>query len=299
MGTNVGDVAARIGQNDAIHLFHETAEPVLYREPAYVRFKEIKINSVTYQAAYSLIRDSLAIGRKGFVCLTDVGNVIAATRDDGLRAAINKSLLSLADGTPLTWFARLAGCRNIERVSGMDLMVRLFQETESHRHFLLGDTETTIARVKEKALQINPNLHITGYSPPFREFTEEDNRDIIERINAARPDIVWVSFGGGRQEKWMMTHYDKIDRGIMMGVGAAFRWLIGDIKAPPRIVQKAGLQWLFRMVSEIKNNPGKGLLMIYKRPLRRFPVFIAHFPFQVMAERRKVRALCVEERSRL
>ena len=48
MGTNVGDVAARIGQNDAIHLFHETAEPVLYREPAYVRFKEIKINSVTY-----------------------------------------------------------------------------------------------------------------------------------------------------------------------------------------------------------------------------------------------------------
>lgn len=299
MATNIGDAAAQLGRNEAIHLFHETVEPALYREPAYVRFKEIKISSVTYRDAYSVISDSLASGRKGFVCLTDVGNVVAATQDDGLRMAINNALLSLADGTPLTWFARLAGCRNIERVSGMDLMVRLFQEHPSHRHFLLGDTEHTIARVTEKALQINPDLHITGYSPPFREFTDEDNRTIINRINAAKADIIWVSFGGGRQEKWMMTHYDKIDRGIMMGVGAAFRWFIGDIKAPPRIVQRAGLQWLFRMMSEVRKNPAKALVMIYKRPLRRFPVFIAHFPFQVMAERKKIRALCLEERSRL
>ena len=299
MGSNIGDAAAPIGRNEAIHLFHETVEPALFREPAYVRFREIKISSVNYRDAYGLIGDSLASGRKGFICLTDVGNVIAATRDAGLRTAINNSLLSLADGTPLTWFARLVGCRNIERVSGMDLMVRLFQETDSYRHFLLGDTDATIDRVKEKALQINPKLQITGYSPPFREFTEEDNRDILNRITSAKADIIWVSFGGGRQEKWMMAHYDKIDRGIMLGVGAAFRWLIGDIKAPPRIVQRAGFQWLFRMMSEVRKDPAKALVHIYQRPLRRFPVFIAHFPFQVMAERRKIRSLCIEERSRL
>lgn len=299
MGTNLGDLATPLGQNEPIHLFHEPDEPVLAREPAYVRFREIKISSVSYRDAYGFISDSLAAGRKGFVCLTDVGNVIAATKDAGLRSAINSSLLSLADGTPLTWFARLAGCRNIERVSGMDLMARLFQESNSYRHFLLGDTDATIARVTEKALQLNPRLQITGYSPPFRDFTDDDNREILDRIRAARADIIWVSFGGGRQEKWMMTHYDKVDRGIMLGVGAAFRWLIGDIKAPPRIIQKAGFQWLYRMMSEVRKDPAKALVHIYNRPLRRFPVFIAHFPFQLMAERRKIRSLCAEERSRL
>ncbi|SNB46136.1 WecB/TagA/CpsF family glycosyltransferase [Geobacter sp. DSM 9736] len=254
----------------------------------YVEFKNVKISSVNYGSALQTISRSLRKGRKGYVCVTDVGNVIAATKDRSLKEAINGSLLSIADGTPLAWFARLVGCRNIERVSGMDLMVGLFREKQPFRHFLLGDTEQTISRVIEKALQLNPALQITGYSPPFREFTQEDNRDIIDRINASRADIIWVSFGGGRQEQWMMEHHTKIRKGIMVGIGAGFRWFIGDIKVPPRIVQKVGLQWLYRMGSEIRNDPARAIVRICQRPLRRFPVFIAHFPFQLFLERRRI-----------
>ena len=273
--------------------------PLMLRQPGHVEFRNVKISSVTYLDAYGIISDCLTHGRKGFVCLTDVGNVIAATQDIGLKTAINNSLLSLADGTPLAWFARLVGCRNIERVSGMDLMARLFQDNDSYRHFLLGDTERTIERVREKALKLNSNLRISGYSPPFRQFSEEDNRDIIERIDAERPDIIWVSLGGGRQEKWMLEHHDKVEKGVMIGVGAGFRWFIGDIKTPPRIVQKAGLQWLFRWFSEMGKDPAKAMVGIWTRPMKRFPVFIAHFPFQLLSERKKMKGLGPEKRDRL
>lgn len=256
---------------------------------AYLEFSNIKISNVNYRDVYGKIKRALANGQKEYICLTDVGNVISASRDELLKHAINKSLLSLADGAPLAFYAKLAGYRNIERISGVRLMESLFAENDGLSHYLLGDTEQILQKVIKKVRANHRDISITGYSPPFRDFEPEDNRDMIEKIRESKADIVWVCFGSGKQEKWMMDNIGSLEKGVMVGVGAAFRWFTGDLQVPPVIFQKLCLQWLYRLVSEIRNDPRKGIMFFVERQLLKFPVFMFKFPFELALARRRIK----------
>ena len=97
-----------------------------------------------------------------------------------------------------------------------------------------------------------PGIIIKGmYSPPFRELTPEEDREDIERINAAGADIVWIGLGAPKQEKWMKAHEGKI-HGVMMGVGAGFDFHAGTIKRAPLWIQKIGFEWLYRLFQDPK-----------------------------------------------
>lgn len=253
-------------------------------EPEFVRFRGVRISNVDYREAYGVIRHVVETDGKGFVCLNDVGNVIGAFRDAGLRYAINASLLSLADGTPLAWYAKLLECEKIERISGMGLMSRMFAERDGLKHFLLGDTEQRIGRVMAKARDMNDSIRIQGYSPPFKEFDDEDNRRIMERINRETPDVVWVSFGGGKQEKWMHLNLPLLQRGVLVGVGAAFKWMIGDLKQTREIIQKLRLQWTYRITQSLVKEPSS-CRKILPRVLERKVIFMWHFPGEVIRNR--------------
>lgn len=258
-----------------------------YNEYQSVEFMNIKINTVNYCDVYDIIKLALANDQKDYICLTDVGNVISATNDDQLHTAINTSLLSLADGAPLAYYARLAGYNRIERISGVRLMELLFAEENGLSHYLLGDTDQAINKVINKARGINRGINITGYSPPFKEFTDEDNYDMTERIQKANPDVIWVCFGGGKQEKWMNNNIGNIEKGIMIGVGSALRWYVGDLKIPPEIFQKLCLQWFYRLVSECIKEPQRCETFFLERQLRKFPTFIMNFPTELIRARRK------------
>jgi len=258
-----------------------------YKDLEFVEFMDVKVNAVVYEEVYDLIKTVISNGHKQYICLTDVENAVSATKDKQLKAAINSSLLSLADGAPLAYFARLAGYRRTERISGVRLMELLFAEKDGFSHYILGDTDQTIDKVISKARKHNEGISITGHSPPFRDFTDEDNCDMVEKIAKANPDIIWVCFGGRKQEKWMKNNIDNIDKGIMIGVGAALRWYTGDIKVPPEIFQKLCLQWFYRLVSELINEPRKGTKQFLERILPIFPVFIMNFPNQLASARRQ------------
>jgi len=257
--------------------------------PVIVKFRGVKINAINYSDAYGFIKHIVEANDKGYVCMTDVGNVIAATQDDGLYQAINSSNLSLADGTPLVWYAKLLGCGEIERISGLDIMSKMLSERDGFKHFLLGDTEQTVNRVIEKAGSLNETVRITGYSPPFKDFDADDNRLIMEMINRENPDVIWVSFGGGKQEKWMLQNLSGLERGVMIGVGAAFKWLIGDLILPPKAIQKLGLQWMYRITQALIENPRKYGKLIVTKVLKRKFLFLWHFPGEVMRARREYR----------
>lgn len=256
-----------------------------------IMFMGVKISNVSYRRAYDTIREIINNNGKGYVCLNDVGNIMEATRDNDLRMAITQSTFSLPDGMPLAWYGRLVGCTEIERISGMSIMKRMFSERDGFKHYLLGDTDQTIAYVIEEAKKLNEEIRIVGHSPPFKNFAEEDNREIMRKVKRADPDIIWVSFGGGKQEKWMHQQLQSLDRGVMIGAGAAFKWLIGDIVSPPTILQTMGLQWLYRLVQEVAKNP-KGSVDWCKR--RKFVknkvTFLANFPREVTVARRSIKA---------
>ena len=264
------------------------------RYPQSVQFRGVKINNICYSNVYKTIANLVKSDGKGYVCLTDVGNVIRATVDPSFRENVNCSLLSLADGMPLAWYTKLVGGKEIERISGMDLMIKLISENDGHKHFLLGDTEERINKVIEKAKEINADIQISGFSPPFKEFDADDNRLMIDMLNRENPDIIWVSFGGGKQEKWMHDNIHMLNRGVMIGAGAAFKWLIGELKPPPKIIQNLGLQWVSRNLQRLLHEPRKtrkSFLWILKWKM----MFVMHFPGEVIRNRRRYKKEMAEK----
>jgi len=271
-----------------------------FQDVPYINFKGVKVSNICYQSVVDTVKEMIRSKERGYICLTDVSNLIVATGNEELRTAINESRLSLPDGTPLVWFAWLAGCQEIERISGADLLRGLLRDLDGCRHYLLGDTEQTIAKVIAAAKKLNSKIDISGYSPPFKEFDPEDNRRILEKIRQANPDIIWVCFGGGKQESWMRQHFSALDQGVMIGVGAAFRFFIGEIVTPPKIFQKMGLQWLFRLTHEFIKNPSTRFFKVVHRRqiLSSKVVYLLNFPKEVSAARKQLKALSAVNKTR-
>lgn len=219
-------------------------------------FKNIKVNCCNTEEAVSFLLKNLKREEPDYICVTDVGNLINAHRiSPELKESINNSLISLPDGRPLSIFAKLKNIKNIDRVAGPDFMKEVFEKTSGKdiKHFFLGDTDEVLSKLQNK-LSDEYDLKIAGsYSPPFGIWDNKINDGIIKRIDSANPDLIWISLGGGKQEIWMKNNYYKLDKGIMIGVGAAFRFYTGDIKRAPVIFQKLGMEWFFRLIQQ----PGK------------------------------------------
>lgn len=261
-----------------------------FTELPYVKYNGVKVSNICYRAVHNMVLDLIEQKKPGYICLTDVSNLIVATKNPDLRLAINDSILSLPDGMPLVWYAWMVGCKEIERISGAALMTRLIIDMGNYRHFLLGDTEDTIDKVIAKARKLSPNIIITGHSPPFKDFDDEDNRNMLEKVKNAKPDIIWVCFGGVKQERWMNKHIAALDSGVMIGVGAAFRFFIGEIVTPPEIFQKMGLQWLFRLCEAFIKNPIHCVKLVHQRHIMTSKIeYLVRLPFEVAYARQRIR----------
>lgn len=242
-----------------------------YFEYCGVRIDDINLDDISRKASGGLLN-------KGYVCFNDVSNIMRAASDPEMLKAVNDSSLSASDGMPLVWFGKMVGGKRIKRVAGFDCLTHLLEDTNGLRHFLLGDTEDTIERIIKKAKSRNSNIQVEGYSPPFKDkFDNGDNEIIIKKINDFAPNVVWVSFGGGKQEKWMNENCRKINKGVMMGVGAGFRYYIGELTMPPLILQKVGLQWFFRMLDTPKGWFSTHIPCRLK--------FLCHLPYEIFKER--------------
>jgi len=116
------------------------------------------------------------------------------------------------------------------------------------------------------------------FSPPFRPLTDEEDAGIVERINAAQPDIVWVGLGAPKQEYWMAAHQGRIAAPVMIGVGAAFDFHAGLKRQAPLWMQRSGLEWLFRLLSEPRR--------LWKRYLINNPWFVWLAALQLLGIRK-------------
>ncbi|WID99615.1 WecB/TagA/CpsF family glycosyltransferase [Bosea vestrisii] len=105
--------------------------------------------------------------------------------------------------------------------------------------------------MRERLTERFPGLAVAGtFSPPFRPASADEDEETVRMINEARPDIVWVGLSTPKQEYWMAGHLGRIDAPVMIGVGAAFDFLAGTKRQAPAWMQKRGLEWLFRLLSE-------------------------------------------------
>ncbi|MBK8551326.1 MAG: WecB/TagA/CpsF family glycosyltransferase [Ignavibacteria bacterium] len=235
--------------------------------------KDIKITCCNLESSSEVAISQVKSGNTNYICVTDAGNLVNAHRKSPeLKEAINNSFISLPDGRPISMLAKLKGVKDIERVAGPDFMEELFRKTSGTeiKHFFLGDTDEILKSLTEK-ISGKYNLKIAGtYSPEFGKANESSDNEIVRRINDSGTDIIWVSLGGGKQEIWMKNNYLKLNKGLMIGVGAAFRFFTGDIKRAPVIFQELGFEWFFRLIQQ----PGR-MLKRYSSTLPFFLIYSA------------------------
>ena len=154
---------------------------------------------------------------------------------------------------PLVWLSRLSGGSPVGRVYGPDLMLAVCERSvgRGYRHFLYGGGPSVAEKLASQLQNRFPGLGIVGaYSPPFRPLTQREDQEIVERINAAQPDFVWVGLGAPKQEHWMADHLVKLNATVLIGVGAAFDFHSGVKVQAPYWMQRSGLEWFFRLLSE-------------------------------------------------
>lgn len=189
-----------------------------------------------------------------YLCVSNVHTTVMSFDNKAYCAVQNGGIMAIPDGGPLSSVGRKRGFTQMERTTGPDYLKEILRisEKEGYRHFFYGSTEETLEKLRKHLAQEYPNLQVAGmYSPPFRALSKEEDQQIVEMINESHADFVWVGLGAPKQEYWMADHQGKI-RGFMVGVGAAFDYLAGNISRAPMWMQKANLEWLYRLMQEPK-----------------------------------------------
>ena len=188
-----------------------------------------------------------------YVCVTSVHGIVMAQDDPAFCAILNAADVVTPDGMPVVWALRSFGSRQQQRVYGPTLMLDICREAarRGHRIFLYGGRPDSLSALIDSLRERFPNLPIAGsYSPPFRPLSESEDQAIQQQIRSSRADIVFVGISTPKQERWMFEHRDAFPGSILIGVGAAFDFHAGRTRQAPAWMQRNGLEWLFRLMTE-------------------------------------------------
>ncbi|MDX1640824.1 MAG: WecB/TagA/CpsF family glycosyltransferase [Balneolaceae bacterium] len=229
-----------------------------------------RVSRYNLSETVELMTDAIQNQKKLRIAVTPVNCILWARKNSRLREIYNSAEIVTADGVPVVWASKLFKKPIRGRVTGLDLLPEFAKVAASKNFsfFFLGAAEGVGERLA-RALQDNyPGLNIAGtYSPPFAvKFSEEENERIIDKVNRANPDVLWVSLTAPKQDYWIASHFDKLNVSVAIGVGAAFDVVAGNVKRSPEWMQKWGLEWLFRLIQEPRR--------LARRYLFEAPVFL-------------------------
>lgn len=181
-----------------------------------------------------------------------------ALKDSLFAEALTKGDVLIPDGASMVMACRWLKAKSQpkERIAGWDLFVHEMDRLnrKGGTCFFMGSSEKVLDLIKKRAAVDYPNIRVDTYSPPYKPvFTEEDNRNIIEAINRANPDLLWIGMTAPKQEKWTYTHWKELEIHCHTGnIGAVFDFFAGTVERAPLWWQDHGLEWLYRLLKEPK-----------------------------------------------
>jgi N-acetylglucosaminyldiphosphoundecaprenol N-acetyl-beta-D-mannosaminyltransferase len=244
------------------------------RDAAYRHILGLRVDATDYITAAGNIADWAAAKRWGWVCAANVHMCMLAHDDPAFRDLVNRSLLVTSDGMPLVWMLRHLGLPRQQRVYGPDLVWHVLEAAAARglRVGLYGGTAESLAKLMAVYRGRFPQLDIAyTHAPPFRDPTPAEDETVVRDIADAGVHILLVGLGCPKQELWMAAHHARI-ASVMLGVGAAFPFHAGMVRQAPRWMQRLGLEWLFRLLSEprrlwwryLSTNPRFAVLAIWQ-----------------------------------
>jgi N-acetylglucosaminyldiphosphoundecaprenol N-acetyl-beta-D-mannosaminyltransferase len=202
--------------------------------------------------------------QKYFVC-ANPHSLEVARKDQIFAKAIRNADLIVADGVGIIIASRILGLAIKKRVTGPDIFWGLSNALNQKRGFsvfFLGSDEVNLTKIKEKMRLDFPNIFVAGtYSPPFKtEFSNEENKLMVEAINRAKPNVLWVGLTAPKQEKWIYKNKNSLNVNFIGAIGAVFDFYTGNVKRPHPVFQKMGLEWLPRFLREPRRLWGRNLI---------------------------------------
>jgi N-acetylglucosaminyldiphosphoundecaprenol N-acetyl-beta-D-mannosaminyltransferase len=180
----------------------------------------------------------------------NVAKIVALRDDPRLAAIVAGCALVSADGQPLVWASRLLRDPLPERVAGIDLMHRLLAlaEERGYRVFVLGAREDVLGAAVARLRELHPRLELAGWHHGW--FTDAEDEQVCEEIRAAAPHVLLVAMSSPRKEEWLSRHAARLGVPFSMGVGGSIDVVAGVTRRAPRWMQRAGLEWLYRLLQE-------------------------------------------------
>ena len=232
---------------------------VLVSEPCrpIVRILGVPVDATDLPRAVESIKRWGERGKARAVFLRDVHGVMRSVQMPALMQMHETADLVLADGAPLTWISRLRGVK-VGRVPGTDLIDAVCRASAGTglKHYFFGGAPDVAARMAEALKAKYPGLKVAGYySPPMRNLApgatlSEEERAEIANIAATSADFIWVGLSTPKQEIWITQATQLLPHGACFGVGAAFDFHTGRVKRAPRWMQRNGLEWFHRLLSD-------------------------------------------------
>lgn len=249
----------------------------------HTRILDLPIAVTDYPGAVGWILEKAAMGNRAYAVEAANTHVVALARQDpSFRDAMLRFDLILPDGMPLVWVinTHISGHQKLDdRVYGPTLMLETLKATEGcndFRHFFLGGKPSTLDKLIPNLGKRYPNSLIAGsYSPPYGEWPEDETDRICGLIRDSGANLIWVGLGCPKQEHWIARHKDRLPHGVYFGIGAAFAFHSGEVRQAPSLLQKFGLEWVYRLAMEPR------------RLLRRYLTYNTLFVWHVLREQQK------------
>jgi N-acetylglucosaminyldiphosphoundecaprenol N-acetyl-beta-D-mannosaminyltransferase len=234
-----------------------------------------------YEDVMDWMDAAIAAGERGYLTAAAVNLVMSAHEDPATRAAVLAATLAVPDGQPLVWALRALGHRAATRVYGPDLMALYCARAAGNgtpMYLYGGRTPQALTLLQKRLRERFPGLVLAGgYSPPFRELSEAEERDVVADIDGSGAQIVWVGTGQPKQELWMHRMRPRLRVPLLVGVGAAFDFHAGLVAQAPPWMGRNGLEWVYRLAREPRR--------LWRRYARYNPRFVAGFARQYARER--------------
>jgi N-acetylglucosaminyldiphosphoundecaprenol N-acetyl-beta-D-mannosaminyltransferase len=237
----------------------------------------VRVSAIDLKSAVDLSDQWIRSAKgHGYICATGVHGVMEARVDSEVRRVLNRALINVPDGMPMSWVGHLQGFRNMDRVFGPDLMMAICRLSveRGYRNFFYGGKPGVAALLSEALQGKIPGLQVVGtYTPPFRSLTLDEEREVLDQVRESRPHIFWVGLSTPKQERFMAQYVETLQVPLMFGVGAAFDFHTGAIRDCSLWVKRSGLQWLHRLMQDPRH--------LWKRYLRNNPAFLLHIALQL------------------
>lgn len=179
-----------------------------------------------------------------------------ALKDPLFAEALMKGDVLIPDGASIVMACRKLKAKSqpLERIAGWDLFSFEMEKLNKRggKCFFMGSSEKVLGLIRQRVAVDYPNIQVETYSPPYKpEFSKEDNESILEAINQADPDLLWIGMTAPKQEKWTYTHWKELNVHCHVGtIGAVFDFYAGTVKRAPLWWQEHGLEWLYRLIKE-------------------------------------------------